>query len=212
MRIPSHEASRAMTPMTTTMNALRASARSTPPARSADRAGPPGRPSRSPRPSTAAVGADRRPAARGPPPRRRRRTTAPEEGQDEDEHEDHQSCSSGSSSRSRSPNSERRRWASTMRTTTPKQHVEGDAELDQERHAGRAQEGHQGDAVVDQQQPDDLEDGTAPGHQDEEAEEQVATPTGTSAPAVLPTKRATPGWRRRRGRSGRRRRRARRGR
>ena len=37
------------------------------------------------------------------------------------------------------------------------QDVEGDAELDQEREARRAQEGHEGDPVVDHEQADDLE-------------------------------------------------------
>ena len=53
------------------------------------------------------------------------------------------------------------------------------------------EERDQGDAVVDQQQPHDLEDRPAPRHQHEEPDEHVAKPTGTSDPGVPPTKWAT---------------------
>ena len=84
MRTPSHEANRAMVPMTTTMNALRASARSTPPAPVSGPA--PHHPDGDPDPEAqrGAVGGhpDPAPIAAAPPPAAM--AAPPSEGEDED--------------------------------------------------------------------------------------------------------------------------------
>ena len=204
-----------MAPMTTTMKALRASARSTPKSPvSGAVAGPPGRQSAIPRASIAALAPTAGQAAQG-----RQRAAAAHDGaraagSTRMRTSDHQSCSSWSSSRSTSPNSGadagpapsgRRRRSSTSRET-PSSIRKGTPAVDEE--------GDEGDAVVDQQQPHDLEDRPAPGHQHEEPDEQGGQAhRDQRTGSVPPTKWAEhAGGERRRAGSRRRRRPARRGR
>ena len=182
-----------MTPMTTTMKALSASARSTPAApaqRTAARR--PGRRSRPRGPAPTPLVATASPAGRRVSPAGDDHAAA-EQGEDEDEHEDHQSCSSWSSSRSRSPNSDRRRWASTMSTTTPSRTSSETPSSIRNGTPAVHEERHQRDAVVDEEQPDDLKDRPAAGDQDEEAEQQGGhTHWHERAGGACPRRRATP--------------------
>ena len=56
--------------------------------------------------------------------------------------------------------------------------VEQHAELDDERDPTCGEEGDGGDPVVDDEEPDDLRDGTMAGEQDEEAHEHQGEPSG----------------------------------
>ena len=193
----------AMAPMTRTMKALRASARSTPPdARQPARAGR-RRPTtrsrprpgwrwypRPPRPPRAAIG--RRPARRRRRAGRTRTRTSII------------SRAAPGARRGRCRRTWRMRWAQHLQDHDAEQHVEGHAQLDEEGDAGGHQERHERDAVVHQQQPDDLEDRTAPRHEDEEPDEQRGEADGDERPGRATDDTRHRVWsRRRRARSGR---------
>ena len=170
-----------MVPMTTTMNALRASARSTPPAPVSGPVRTTRTATQMPRPRAAPLAPtptqpERRPPSSGGDGR------AAEEGEDEDEHEDHQSCSSLELVEIEIAELGPQALGQHHEHDHAQEDVEGDAQLDQEGDAGGAQEGDQGDPVVDQQQPDHLEDGPAPATRTKKPRSRVATPTGTSPP------------------------------
>ena len=94
----------------------------------------------------------------------------------------HQSRSSVRSSRSASPNSVRTAPAvRTCRISTTSSTSSDDPELDDQRYAARGQEGDRGDAVVQDQEADELGEGVPSGHQHQEPVSTRAIPIGTAA-------------------------------